>query len=93
MESSFVETLFMGRIEKGVGFGWRLHGSLLDEDYEQLKNTPDNFVQERNKNKTSIIIGAKIKYLDNHGIPFDTVDGIVSYDFYPYEYEGEAVSY
>lgn len=93
VESSFYETLFMGRIEKGVGFGWSLHGSLLDEDYEQLNNAPDNFVQEQNKNKISIIIGAKIKYLDNHGIPFDTVDGIVSYEFYPYEYEGEAVSY
>lgn len=91
VENSFLSTLFMGRIEKGVGFGWKLLTS--EEDYEQLNNAPDNFVQEQNKNKTSIIIGAKIKYLDNHGIPFDTVDGIVSYDFYPYEYEGEAVSY
>ena len=86
-ESSFYETFFMGRIENGVGFGW----TVVDDRFDKTKRNPDNYSSDYDLHRMKIVVGEKVVYTDNHGEPFDEVDGIGCYDFFTDEYEGELV--
>ena len=88
LESTFYQSLFLGRIENGVGFGWVIG----NDAFEETKQNPSSF-EGQDPQKIEIVVAEKVTFYDNHGEAFDEGDGIHKYMFFPGEYKGELISH